>query len=112
MKIKASILLIQSYSTFHVKVDKNINLKDLTELAEIDGHVLFAPKVFLLKEERPLEGNEDGFFFAISLPRKKGVSAPDVERTGSQVFEEDFDGERCSRRHSYKIHERRRKTWL
>lgn len=76
MMIDATILLIQSYSTVHVKVDKHISLENLMRLAEIEGHVLFAPKFFVLKGEKPLEGNEDGLFLAIRLPKKNEVSVP------------------------------------
>jgi hypothetical protein len=79
MKINATILLIDSYSTLSMKVDKHVTLEDLARLAGLQGHILFVPKFFILKEERPLEGNEDGFFLGIRLPpKKKGISIPEV----------------------------------
>ena len=75
MKIDATILLIHSYSTLCNKVDNHINLEDLVRVGGLQGHVLFAPKFFVLKGEKPLEGDEDGFFLGIRLPKKKkGVS--------------------------------------
>ncbi len=75
MMIDATILLIQSYSTTSIKVDKQISLEKFMGLAGLQDHILFAPKFFILKKEKPLEGNEDGFFFAIR-PKKKGGSIP------------------------------------
>ncbi len=73
MKIDATIILIHSYSTIAIKVDKHINLEDLARIAGLQGHVLFAPKVLILKEERPLESNEDGILLAVRIPKKKDI---------------------------------------
>lgn len=74
MKIDATILLIQSYSCIHVEVDEHIDLKDFMEVAGINGHVLCVPRFFLLKGEKPVEGNENSFFVAIRLTDNKGGS--------------------------------------
>lgn len=77
LKIDATIFLVKSYSSIHVEVDENIDLKDFMEIAGMNGHVLCEPRFFLLKGEKPLEGNENGFFVAIRLPEKKGGSVPE-----------------------------------
>jgi hypothetical protein len=69
MQTETTIVLIHSYSILHLRVDNNINLEAFLNTAEIRGHVLFSPRPFMLKSEKPLKEDNNGFFFAIELPK-------------------------------------------
>lgn len=73
MKIDATFLLIETYSTVSMKLDEHLTLENLMDLSGIQDHLLSIPKFFVLKEEKPLEGSEDAFFLAMRLPKKNSI---------------------------------------